>query len=87
MQKNGDAKEAVGYYKQAIEICPPGHSEEVATYHNNLGMAKRKLGIPLEALEEFCKAIELNPKYTKPLFLRMGVYRELGLHIKALEDA
>jgi len=50
-------------------------------------MAKRKLGIPLEALEEFCKAIELNPKYTKPLFLRMGVYRELGLHIKALEDA
>ena len=63
-----DTLEAVRLYGLAIESCPPDEKTHKSIFHNNLGIAYKKLDKKLEAKGEFSKAIELNPNYSKPLY-------------------
>ena len=68
-------------------MCPPDQKEDKAIFHNNLGIALKKLDQPLKAKGEFSKAIELNPEYPKPLFHRMNLHKDAEEYDLALADA
>ena len=87
IKDQGDILEAVRQYQMACNVCPPEEKEELAIYHNNLGIAYNKLDKPLQAKGEFTKAIELNPKYAKPLWHRLHIFKTETEYDKALEDA
>mmetsp|Transcript_4739 Transcript_4739/g.8102 ORF Transcript_4739/g.8102 Transcript_4739/m.8102 type:complete len:116 (+) Transcript_4739:440-787(+) len=50
-------------------------------------MALNKAGKQMQAKGEFSKAIERNPKYTKPLYQRMNIYKKEEEYERALADA
>jgi tetratricopeptide (TPR) repeat protein len=79
--------EAVRLYGLAIESCPPEEKEDLAIFHNNLGIAFNKIDKKLQAKGEFSKAIETNENYAKPLWHRMNLLKEEGEYDKALADA
>ena len=87
VKNKGDLSEAVRLYANAIELCPPDEKNEKSVFHNNLGLALKMMDKELQAKGEFTKAIELNPKYTKPLYHRMLIYKQEEEYDKALEDA
>ena len=74
----GDGKitAAITRYYEALDLCPPHEKEWMSRIHNNLGIALKKLKKPDEAIQEFSKAIDLNPTYEKPLVQRMTLYKE-----------
>lgn len=79
--------EAVMLYQQAINLCPPEEKQEKAIFHNNLGIALKKMDKKLQAKGEFSKAIECNDKYAKPLFHRMNLHKDNEDYDMAIEDA
>lgn len=79
--------EALRLYKQAINLCPPDEKEDLAIFHNNMGICLNKLGLHLEAKGHFSTSIMLNPKYVKPLYHRMNIYKAEEEYDHALNDA
>ncbi|MFQ5976091.1 MAG: tetratricopeptide repeat protein [Candidatus Hydrothermarchaeales archaeon] len=59
--------------------------DEAITY-NNRGVAYGKSGEYSNAISEFSKAIEINPKYADIYFNRGLAYRELEEYSKAISD-
>lgn len=80
-------QDAIETYQKAIECCPPDSKEHLSVLHNNLGIAYNKLGRELEAKGHFSTAIELNDKYAKPLWHRMGILKKEEDYDGALMDA
>ena len=73
---------AVKLIKTAISI-----KNDVADYHNNLGMALRGLCQDAEAEQVFRDAIELNPMHTKALSNLASILRQKGKTSAALNYA
>jgi protein O-mannosyl-transferase len=53
-------------------------SEEAVTEHNGRGLELLKQGKTSQAIDEFLKAIELNPKDTAPRFQLAAIYEREG---------
>lgn len=82
-----DNLEAIRLYGQAIELCPPEEKSHKAIFHNNLGIAYVKIDKKMEAKGQFSTAIELNPKYPKPLYHRMNLFKAEEEYDAAIQDA
>jgi tetratricopeptide (TPR) repeat protein len=67
LDANGDRKEAIEHYQQALRIRP-----NYAEADNNLGLALMQLGRNTEAIEHFQHAVKVSPDFDEP-------YNNLGL--------
>jgi len=76
LMKDGKIEAAITRYYEALDLSPPLEKVWRSAVHNNLGMALKRLKKPDQAIEEFSKAIDLNPTYEKPLFHRMTLYKQ-----------
>ena len=68
-----------------ICLCLVGCNDEV-TQHSNRGIALWKKDKYDEAVAEFNKAIELDPKHAKSYYYRANVYYDCGQYGRAWDD-
>ncbi len=78
-------------YDRAIEECTKSlnrdnSSKNTATIYNIRGIVFLDKGLYDKAIEDFGKAIELNPKYWNPYAFRGSIYAYKGLYDKAIAD-
>lgn len=78
---NGDLKQAVKSYDEAIRIDP-----EFAAAFNGRGLAQAGLGYMDNAIEDYCMAIEINPDFVDAFNNRGKAYANKGSLDKTLED-
>ena len=87
----GDAKKAVEYYEQALEIDLAVFGDKhpnVATCYNNLGSAYRALGDDQKAVEYFERALDIDLTVFGDKHQNVAIrYNNLGLAYKTLGDA
>lgn len=78
-----------GFYEEAIEqfeiVLNKKHKFLYADVHNNIGVSLNELGNIDGAIEEFQKAIEINPEYSEANYNLSGVYYKKGDFEKAKE--
>jgi type IV pilus biogenesis/stability protein PilW len=83
LYKRGALKEAIGHYRQALEIRPD------ALVHYNLGIALAREGRPDEAKESYLNAVRLKPDLAEAhanlgkLFGTEGKFAEATRHYEA----
>jgi mitochondrial import receptor subunit TOM70 len=58
---------AIECYSKAIECCPPGDTETLATFYQNRAASHGMIGKYEKVIEDCTKAIELNKRYIKAL--------------------
>ena len=81
---------AFGPAKYALEIIEDVNDEKIKSktaIHLFKGIDYRHRGKWDEAIAEFNKAIEINPKYAKPYDNRGGVYFNIGDYGNAISDS
>lgn len=61
-------------------------NQECAETYYNRGLAHAKNGALKRAIEDYTKAIELNPDYADAYYSRGGAWLRLGEHEKAEAD-
>jgi tetratricopeptide (TPR) repeat protein len=66
-------------------LCLAGCHDE-ATQHSNRGIALWKQDKYDEAIAEFNKAIEIDPKHAKSYYYRANVYYDCGQYSRAWKD-
>ena len=55
-------------------------------YHNNIGVFLKHKGMLGKALEEYAKALKLNPDFANGYYNRGVLYYEIGRYEKAREE-
>ncbi|MCW7080625.1 MAG: tetratricopeptide repeat protein [Candidatus Methanospirare jalkutatii] len=75
-----DFKNSIKAYSISLEL------HEYAEAYNNRGVAYAKLGEHKRAIEDYDKAIKLNPEDAEAYYGRGLVYVILGEHVRARED-
>ncbi|CAF0873187.1 unnamed protein product [Adineta ricciae] len=78
--------EAIEFYTEAIETCPPESTEELAQFYQNRAAAWESLKNYEKVIEDCSKAIELNPKYIKCIQRRARAAETIKNFELALED-
>ncbi|XP_019852329.1 PREDICTED: mitochondrial import receptor subunit TOM70-like [Amphimedon queenslandica] len=95
--KQKQLEEALKCYKEAIEICPPEETDDIATFHHNIAAVYDKMVVDCtdndekvilwEGIRGHCtEAIKLKPKYIKAIFRRFHANRALNNKREALLD-
>ena len=82
---SNDYEKVVADLNKCLELDPKRWSYDPATFQNR-GEAYHQLGRPKEALEDFGKALNLNPQYVLALVNRGNTYFELRKYDLALKD-
>ncbi len=80
IQDRGDVAEAIKLYSTAINVL---HHYGI---YNNRGNSYGDLGQHERAIEDYDKAIEINPEYAAAYYNRGNSYGDLGQHERAIED-
>ena len=81
VSKNGDAKQAMKYFQEAIKI-----NEDYAAAYNNLGAVLSKRGQNAAAAQLFARALGIDPKYARAhynmgsLLAKQGKMAEASIH-------
>ena len=75
-----DFKNSIKAYSISLEL------NEHAYAYNNRGNVYTELGEYKRAIEDYDKAIELNPNLAQPYFNRGNAYAKLGEYERAIED-
>ena len=75
-----------GFNFANIDYSRAGLNALVATAFISRGVAKSKLGLKKEAIEDYNRAIELEPKYADAFNNRGAAKSKLGLEEEAIED-
>jgi tetratricopeptide (TPR) repeat protein len=82
-----DFEQALEYIRQALELARQTDNERLVTWaHNGLGNVYDELGRYEEAIAEYQRAIELDPKDAYPHNGLGNVYYELGRYDEALAE-
>lgn len=84
-QQNGDLKQAIEFYRLAIEARDLS-DKSLAYIYNNVGASYRTMGSYELAVESYDAAIRLRPRYATAFFNRGIAYDQQGLDIQAFED-
>ncbi|XP_052286193.1 mitochondrial import receptor subunit TOM70-like isoform X2 [Dreissena polymorpha] len=85
--KNGKYDEAIKFYTQAIEQCPPERENDLSTFYANRAAAYEKLKSPRQVIDNCTEAIKLNGRYLKAINRRAQAAEEIGELQMSLEDA
>jgi len=80
--KEGKYLEAMGQLEEAIRIDPDGSADA----HNNLGTIYSMMGRNDEAMSEFLKAVEIDPRSVLAHMNLGALYLSKGMHEKAEEE-
>lgn len=80
-----DYKKVVADLNKCLELDPKEYSQDPVVFHNR-GEAYHKLGRLKEALEDFDRALRLNPRYVFALVNRGNTYAELRKYDLAFKD-
>ncbi|ELT97004.1 hypothetical protein CAPTEDRAFT_174469 [Capitella teleta] len=84
--KGGKYDSAITCYTEAIALCPPANSAEIATFYQNRAAAYEQLKSYENVIEDCTKALELNSKYVKAMFRRAKACEVTGKLGLCLED-
>jgi hypothetical protein len=78
----------VGYWQNSITLCD--HTLKVTDYnwlaYNSRGIAYKNLGNYRQAIEDYDRAIEINPGFAEGYSNRGNAYNEFGNYRQAIED-
>jgi len=80
-----DYRKVVADLSKCLELDPKRYSQEPATFGNR-GVAYHELGKLKEALEDFDRALSLNPRYVFALVNRGRAYSDLKKYDLAFKD-
>lgn len=78
-------EELIGYYTGVIEFGG-GTKAELGNAFYNRGNAFYYLGVLEKAIEDYSRAIVLNPDQAEIFYNRANSYADLGDHERAIED-
>jgi len=85
--QKSEFKDAAILYTQALHLCPLAELHQRAILYSNRGACFVQMNENELAISDSSKAVELNPKYLKPLLRRAKLYEATeDLYDKALED-
>lgn len=84
--QKSEYKTAIDNYTKAINLDPNNTKKNNDKIYLQLGSAKYSLGLNEEAITDFNKALELNPKNVDALGHRGIVKSQLGHHEEAITD-
>ncbi|XP_015917622.1 mitochondrial import receptor subunit TOM70 [Parasteatoda tepidariorum] len=84
--KEGQFDKAIECYTSAIEMCPPDHSDDLATFYQNRAAAYENLKNFEAVINDTTKALEHNKTYLKALYRRAKAYETTAQLHKCLED-
>ena len=82
----GDHEKAVADYTSAIRLLPDHFSELKGNVFKERADAYRKLEMYPEAIGDYGKAIEIDPKLSFPFFKRGETYRMIAEYDRAIAD-
>ncbi|OGS39747.1 MAG: hypothetical protein A2551_07765 [Elusimicrobia bacterium RIFOXYD2_FULL_34_30] len=85
----GDLYLGIGFYNYAIEnyeIALQSNFNNKCIIHNNIGFCYLQKGLNDEAIKNYNKAIEINPKYVDAYNNRAVTYGKKGLYNEAIKD-
>lgn len=77
-------EKAIRFYNQLLELDPA--NEGNCLIYGNLGSIYERMGKTAEALDNYTKAVAIQPKLIPVLEQRAGLYLDKGERGKALED-
>ena len=81
-QNSGKYRHAIDYYDKAIE----NNTAYKVDVFCNRGTAYGSLGDQKKAIEDYGRAIDIDPKYANAYFKRGVAYGELGNQLRAVQD-
>ena len=79
-------QKAINLYSAAINTYPSGELKLKSEAYYNRGLNKRFLDDFIGAIQDYSKAIELQPNYHKAYHNRGFVYLRLGKYYNAIQD-
>jgi Flp pilus assembly protein TadD len=87
LAEEGKIEEAIYHYSEAIRLMPDNVLNNMGNIlYNNRGGANAQLGRYPLALEDFNKAIRLQPHYADSYYFRGNTYVNMGQYQLAIED-
>jgi len=85
--KDGQYREAIGHYTEALRLCPLEDKNDRSILYSNRAASKiQLLDYKESALEDCSKALELNPNYIRAYLRRAKLYEETEKLDESLED-
>jgi len=83
--RGGRYELAIKCYTEAIELCPPGNSIDLSTFHQNRAAAYDQMGDIDLVISDCDTALNLNNKYVKALDRRAKALRKKAMKIENFE--
>lgn len=83
-QQNKQYNDAMVYYNQAVKLS--NDDRLTSMIYNNLGTVKAELELHKEAVQDYDKAVELNPQYAEAYNNRGNTKTRLGQYAEAIQD-
>lgn len=84
--KSGKYLEAIDNYTKALRLCPLENQTERSVLYSNRAASKIQLNYKKPAVNDCCRALELNPSYVRAYLRRAKLYEDLDNLDKSLAD-